>query len=146
MSWKKHPLRGVWQGMRDRCTQPSHNGFVRYGGRGIRVCERWDSFETFLADMGPRPNGFQLDRFPDVNGNYEPGNCRWASIKQQTLNKRFVVIHVIDGISDTLAGHAKRKGFDPDVIYHRVKKMGFAVEVALSIPATRSGPRLKATE
>lgn len=76
-----------WSGMRQRCQNESAHGFAAYGGRGIRVCERWQDFELFLLDMGPRPLGKTIDRI-DADGHYEPGNCRWASAKLQTLNRR----------------------------------------------------------
>lgn len=77
-----------WQAMKRRCLNPKVRGYKNYGGRGITICERWlESFENFLADMGPRPPGMSLDRI-DPNGNYEPGNCRWATAKEQSLNKR----------------------------------------------------------
>ena len=91
------PEYGVWCGLRSRCLNPNDTAWKYYGGRGIKVCDRWErSFEAFFADMGKRPsNKHSIDRFPNNNGNYEPGNCRWATAKEQARNTRrnYLVFH-----------------------------------------------------
>ncbi len=82
-----------WAAMHGRCYRTDHVSYKDYGGRGITVCPQWHNsgphgFWQFLQDMGPRPDGCSLDRYPDPNGNYEPGNCRWATTTQQAWNKR----------------------------------------------------------
>lgn len=107
--------------MKGRCRNPNTPGYKNYGGRGIKVCDRWiNSFENFLADIGNSPsNEYSLDRINN-DGNYEPGNCRWATRKQQTNNKRGNSIIEHNGIKLTVAQWAEKLNMNPDLIYRRL--------------------------
>lgn len=85
---KKTATYNIWMGMRERCNNPNGHAWKYYGGAGVRVCERWEDFKNFLADMGERPPGLSIDRYPDPYGDYEPGNCRWATAFEQRHNRR----------------------------------------------------------
>lgn len=103
------PEYNAWKDMITRCSNPQNESYHRYGGRGIKVCERWvQSFKNFLADMGKRPSSeHSIDRYPDKNGNYEFGNCRWATRKQQQRNMRSNRLIVINGKSKPVAEWAE---------------------------------------
>lgn len=130
-----HPLYTVWAQMISRCYCPTTNGYARYGGRGIRVCKRWrKSFENFLTDIGQRPSDTHtLDRFPDNNGNYEPGNVRWATKSEQNRNKRNNRLLTYDGETRCIQEWAEHLGICPGTIYMRLK-LGWSAEETLTTP------------
>lgn len=119
-----------WRGILKRCCDENHDQYANYGGRGIRVCERWLKFENFFADMGEKPTGKSLDRYPDYNGNYEPGNCRWATQTQQIRNKRNTTRVIYEGEELPLAELCERKGMKLRKVRHRLAS-GMSIERAL---------------
>lgn len=130
-----------WCGMVRRCEKTTCEDYPGYGGRGITVCLRWrKSFADFLADMGLKPSrGLSIERL-DVNGNYEPGNCIWATPTQQARNKRNSRIIEHNGTSLTLAEWAERLGLDSSVVESRIKR-GWLVGDAVTTPRTRHWSR-----
>lgn len=112
----------AWGSMKSRCLNAKHAAFARYGGRGIRICERWKSFENFLADMGEPPTKkHTLDR-ENNNGDYEPSNCRWATWKQQQQNRRNNRIIEFNGERRCAADWADKTGLSRYVIYWRIRQ------------------------
>lgn len=130
-----------WAGMKTRCLNPKDPGYAGYGARGITVCDRWLKFENFLADMGERPKGTTLDRYPDMGGNYEPGNCRWATMKEQQNNRRNNVVLEYLGERLTISRWAERSGIRPLTLRYRVLKLGWSMDRALNQPVGKSGPK-----
>jgi hypothetical protein len=113
----------IWSLMIQRCNNPKRSQYRFYGGRGIRVCERWLKPEGFLADMGPRPGpGFSVDRYPDKEGNYEPGNCRWATRLEQANNSRWNRHLTLNGEVKTMAEWSRATGIKLATIHARLKK------------------------
>lgn len=128
----------AWQAMRTRCNNPKASKYSYYGGRGIKVCERWNSsFSTFLTDMGRRPLGHSLDRFPDNDGNYEPGNVRWANRQQQDNNKRTNHLITFKGETLPIGMWATRLGIPVETISSRLLHLGWSVDRALATPRRR---------
>lgn len=111
---------GSWLAMITRCTNVNQGSAHNYVLRGISVCDRWlSSFANFKSDMGPRPKGMCIERI-DNNGNYEPGNCRWATMKEQANNSRNNRFLVKDGIRLTVSRWAERLKINPMIIYSRL--------------------------
>jgi hypothetical protein len=119
MPFKIQPrLYGVWQSMRRRCLTPTSNAYKDYGGRGISICPQWDDYATFERDMGERPHGTSIDR-RDNDGNYEPGNCRWATKKTQLRNQRRTRYVTIDGVRYKAIELSELSGLKTDTIVDR---------------------------
>lgn len=116
-----------WRNMIQRCYNNKNKRYKDYGGRGITVCEEWKDFTNFLSDMGERPNGKSIDRI-NVNGNYEPANCRWATTKEQQNNIRNNRKVVYKGKTLTITELAEIFDIDRYVLYARLKRAGWNVE------------------
>jgi hypothetical protein len=111
-----------WLSMRRRCDTPKHKSFHNYGGRGIRVCERWSSFAAFIADMGPRPSSNHSIERRDNNGNYEPGNCHWATPIEQLNNSRTNRWITLNGESHTVCQWSRILGIKHVSIFSRIHR------------------------
>jgi hypothetical protein len=122
----------VWNHMLSRCRNPNNPAFKRYGGRGITVCRGWLSFDQFLADMGPRPPGTELDRINN-NGPYSPENCRWADATTQANNRRSNRLITFNGKTQTLMQWAKETGIKRSTIQMRLDEYGWPLDKALTV-------------
>jgi hypothetical protein len=133
----KSPEYGVWACMLNRCNSSNYRQWAIYGGRGITVCKRWQSFEAFYEDMGPRPSvRHTLDRFPNNDGNYEPGNCRWATMAEQNRNKGDTHVLTLNGKSQCIVDWAEEIGITVGGLHGRLRR-GWTVERALTAPVRR---------
>jgi hypothetical protein len=133
----------IWQGMNSRCSNPRRTCYPEYGGRGIRVCDRWRLFENFLADMGPRPSAAHTIDRQDPNGNYEPDNCRWATDEEQGRTKRRSKVLPYQGQTLTASEWSRIVGIHDNTIRHRMK-LGWPAEEILSKQPAAGGRPFKA--
>jgi hypothetical protein len=124
---RKGALYAVWQAMHQRCGNPAHPKFPRYGGRGIAVCARWSEYANFAADMGEKPAGRSLER-KDNNGPYSPENCVWATTQEQARNRHNSVLVTIDGRTLCLSEWAREHGVHIATVQARIRRGMSAVE------------------
>lgn len=123
-----------WMKMRRRCNDPKDGRWKDYGGRGISVCKEWnEDFVIFLADMGYPPKGTTLDRYPNKDGNYEPGNCRWATPKQQQNNMRSNRLLFYKGQIHSVSEWAEIVGINKSTINKRITRSGWSISRALEV-------------
>lgn len=120
----------TWKGIRTRCQNTNHHKYPIYGGRGIKLCDRWSLYENFLADMGRAPGpDYSIER-DEVNGNYEPGNCRWATATEQMNNTRRNVFYTVNGERKTLTQWCRELGLKYWATRARIAN-GWTIEEAL---------------
>lgn len=130
------PLYQQWAAMLRRCENPNSTKYADYGGRGIKVCERWHSFPNFLADMGQPANGLELDRINN-NGHYESANCRWVTRREQMQNTRANRVIEFNGERKTLTAWAKARDLTVGTLWSRLNTCDWSVEKALLTPGPK---------
>jgi len=137
---RNHPLYDLWRAMVDRCHNPRAHGFKNYGGRGIVVCSRWrESFDDFVSDVGERPSRkHSLDR-KDNDGNYEPGNVRWATRSEQARNTRFNRLLTAFGKTQTAEEWAIETGLPKSTLFNRIRR-GWPDEKVIGTPRQAKAP------
>lgn len=134
------PSYSTWRQMVDRCHNPKHRRYHDYGGRGISVCSEWRyAPAAFIKYMGPRPSsGHSIDRWPDNDGNYEPGNVRWATRSEQNNNRRGNVLVELDGKTVTFTQAVRMVGaVSVGVAHKRYTRMGWSLKKAIETPVMR---------
>ena len=128
-----------WTAMRDRCNNANNPAYTTFGGRGIKVCDRWDEFPNFLTDMGERPQGLQIERI-DKDGNFQPGNCKWATVSEKGFNKRTNTKYTVRSITKSFGQWAEHLGIERSTLWERMQK--WPLEKALTTPPWRPTERL----
>ncbi len=136
---RKTPEYRAWLNMRCRCFNPCVSSYMRHGGRGIVICDRWlHSYPNFLEDMGRRPSlKHSLDRI-DNDGNYTPENCRWATRTEQNRNMVTNTLVELRGRTQCISAWAEEIGISPPGLYMRLFKLGWSVEKSLTTPSNRA--------
>lgn len=127
---RSHKNYSSWKSMLGRCLNAGNQDYALYGGRGIGVCERWRDINNFIADMGEKPDGLSIDRINN-EGNYEPGNCRWATTAQQADNTRNTIYLSLNGSRKTLTEWAREMGTPRQTMYMRYYR-GASVEAIIN--------------
>lgn len=135
--YKTSPTYKTWQCMISRCTNPNNPNYPNYGGRGITVCGRWRKFDTFLKDMGCKPIGMTIDRYPDNNGGYHPSNCRWATKKEQARNRRSNNLISFNGQCKPIEQWSEELNINRVTLWHRIFKHKWPLEKAFNTPVAR---------
>ena len=135
----KTPEYQCWANAIQRCTNKNSNDYRYWGGRGVKFCDRWrNSYDLFIADMGPLPEGCNsLDRYPDRDGNYEPGNCRWSEPFQQCQNMRSNVNFTHDGKTMCMSAWARELGIKRATIDGRMRR-GKTFEEAIGVKSSKN--------
>lgn len=126
------PEYAAWASMRHRCQVPSAAAYPRYGGRGIGVCEAWSSVAQFVKDMGPRPSPLHTLEREDNDGDYSPGNCRWATVAEQNKNRSVSRFVEHQGVTRTVQEWSTLTGIKYTTILRRIDNWGWGVEKALT--------------
>jgi hypothetical protein len=129
-----------WLNMFARCTDPESKNFKNYGARGITICDRWNEFKNFMLDMGRKPHPRHTIERDDVNGNYEPANCRWIARKDQGRNKRNSVFVTYQGKRLLLIDLVEDLGLSRSIVYGRLKA-GWTLAQAIALPLSVTKPR-----
>lgn len=129
----------IWCSMRARCKNPKNKQWKDYGGRGIKVCDRWMQFSAFLEDMGECPQNYSIER-RENDGDYEPNNCYWATRAEQGRNKRSNRILTVNGVTGCMTDLADHFGINLRTVKNRIDRSGWTVEKAFNTPVKNFRP------
>lgn len=139
--WAGTRTHRIWKLMRERCRRKANPHYHNYGGRGIKVCKRWESFANFINDMGECPNGLSIGRINNNLG-YGPKNCRWETRIQQANNKRNNIVLKFGGVSKTLPEWSRSVGISKCNLRHRIVVLGWSAKRALTTPVRKNKRRV----